>query len=338
MPQANLQVVEDRVVEQEAPLLQVKALKKHFIKRSFWPGTKPRVVRAVDGVDFSVYRGETLGLVGESGCGKTTTGRMLVSLDDPTEGTIHVLKHNILEVPRWERDRLRRHVQMVFQDPYASLDPRMTVGDSISEPMNIQGVGFPAERRERVEQLMLRVGLDPSLAKRPPSQLSGGQRQRVGIARALSLSPSVIVADEPTSALDVSVRAQVVNVLRDIQDQQGLSYVFISHDLATVRYISNRIAVMYLGKIVETAPSEELFRHPLHPYTRALLAAVPIPDPVLESQREEQLLTGDLPSPSNPPSGCHFHTRCPVATARCSVEAPELKSYGPEHNASCHLI
>lgn len=324
---------------EETPVLEVRGLKKHFAKNSLFPWKKPAsAVRAVDGIDFSLQRRQTVGLVGESGCGKTTTGRLIVRLEDPTEGQILVDGTDVASLDGKELKQHRRQVQMVFQDPYASLDPRMTIRDSIAEPMTIQGIGSRAERYERVADLMQQVELDPTLGARLPRQLSGGQRQRVGIARALALSPSVIVADEPTSALDVSVRAQVINLLKDVQEETGLSFLFISHDLSTVRYISDHIAVMYLGKIVEQAPAEELFDQPLHPYTRALLSAVPIPDPVLEERREITLLAGDLPSPANPPAGCRFNTRCPMATARCRDEEPALKDYGAGRLAACHYI
>ena len=319
-------------------LLEVRGLKKHFVKRPFFAWQPSTVVRAVDGIDLTLRPGETLGLVGESGCGKTTTGRLLVRLEDPTDGRIFLRGVEAGRLRGGPLKEYRRSIQMIFQDPYASLDPRMRVRDSVMEPLTVNGIGTPRERVERAALLMEQVGLDPSMGDRYPSQLSGGQRQRVGTARALALSPEVIVADEPTSSLDVSVRAQVINLLRDLQQRHGLSFIFISHDLATVRHISDTIAVMYLGKIVEQAPAEELLTRPLHPYTRALLSAVPIPDPVLEAQREVHLLTGDLPSPANPPSGCRFRTRCPIATARCTEHEPPMLEYGPGHIAACLYI
>lgn len=320
----------------ESVVLEVENLSKHFAKPGGLFRGPGRTVRAVDGISFSVRKGETLGIVGESGCGKTTTGRMIVHLEEPTGGTIRLDGQDVTHLGKADFERYRRRVQMVFQDATSSLDGKMRVGDCISEPLDTRREGSRAERQARVIELLSLVGMPAEMASRYPHQLSGGQRQRVGIARALALSPEIIVADEPTSALDVSVRAQVVNLLRDLQDEFALSYIFISHDLSTVRYISRQVAVMYLGQIVESGPSEAIFKSPAHPYTRALLAAVPVPDPRLEAQREVLLLEGDLPSPANPPAGCRFNTRCPLATARCREEAPLLRQVESGHDVACH--
>ncbi len=318
--------------------LEVRGLKKHFIKKSMIPWEPTVNIRAVDGVDFIVSPGQVVGLVGESGCGKTTLGRMLVRLEDPTEGEILFDGVDLAKMRGQPLKEFRRRIQMIFQDPYSSLDPRMKIHESVAEPLTVNGIGLASERVERSKMLLEQVGLDATFADRYPSQLSGGQRQRVVIARALALGPAVIVADEPTASLDVSVRAHVINLLRDLQRSNGLSFVYISHDLSTVRYICDTINVMYLGKIVEQGPSEELFQRPLHPYTQALLSAVPVPDPVLEAQREQKLVGGELPSPANPPPGCAFHTRCPIAISRCREEAPALRMYGPRRSAACHLV
>lgn len=319
-------------------VLEVRGLKKHFVQKTFFPWQKPTVVRAVDGIDLTVKRGQTLGLVGESGCGKTTTGRMIVRLEPATAGQILVQGEDITKFHGAQIRDYRQRVQMIFQDPYSSLDPKMKIGDIIAEPLTVRHEGSKRERVERVVDLMTKVGLDPAFRERYAAQLSGGQRQRIGIARSLALNPSVIVADEPTSALDVSVRAQVINLLRTLQEEMELSFIFISHDLATVRYVSDVIAVMYLGKVVELAPALQLFERPLHPYTRALLAAVPVADPELEQRREVQLLAGEPPSPANPPAGCRFSTRCPLATSRCHEEEPLLVEYGSDRSAACHYV
>jgi oligopeptide/dipeptide ABC transporter ATP-binding protein len=317
-------------------LLEVRDLKKHF---PIYAGLFSRVagqVYAVDGVSFRIERGETLGLVGESGCGKSTVGRTLLKLLEPTDGKIIVRGADITGLDREEMLPYRRQMQMIYQDPYASLNPRMSAGEIVGEPLTIHRVGATAERRERVEYLFDRVGLRPETIDRFPHEFSGGQRQRIGIARALALSPELIVGDEPVSALDVSIQAQIINLLIDLQDEFGLSYLFVAHDLAVVEHISHRVAVMYLGRIVEMTDKRTLFDMPLHPYTEALLSAVPIPKARAKG-RKRVILTGDVPSPINPPPGCHFHQRCPYAMARCKVEAPALREVVPGHLASCHL-
>jgi oligopeptide/dipeptide ABC transporter ATP-binding protein len=329
--------VQGPITAPEDVVLEARDLVKHFTFRRGFLGRSRRVVRAVDGVCFQVRRGRTLGLVGESGCGKTTVGRVLVRLEDPTAGELRFGGVDVAGLRGADVKAYRTRVQMVFQDPSASLDPKMRVGESIAEPMFLQR-WTGAVREERTASLLDRVGLHSSLAARYPHELSGGQRQRVGIARALTLEPEVIVADEPTSALDVSVRAQVINLLRDLQAELGIAYLYISHDLSTVRYVSDEVAVMYLGQIVERAPSEELFVAPLHPYTRALLDAVPVPDPAAESQRTVMLLEGEVPDPTNPPSGCRFHTRCPLAIARCAEEVPAFRAVAPAREVACHLV
>ncbi len=293
-------------------------------------------IKAVDGVSFNVRRGETLGLVGESGCGKTTTGRCILQLYRPTAGQIIFDGRELTGLASRELRTMRREMQVIFQDPYSSLNPRMTAGNIIGEPLVVHGlVKGKAEYRERVAELLQNVGLNPYMADRFPHEFSGGQRQRIGVARALSVGPKFIVADEPVSALDVSIQAQIINLLEDLQEQFNLTYLFIAHDLSVVRHISDRVGVMYLGHIVELADRGEIYVNPVHPYTRALLSAVPIPDPVIDAQRERILLTGEVPSPLNPPSGCVFHPRCPAAIDDCSRVMPELREVSPNHWASC---
>jgi oligopeptide/dipeptide ABC transporter ATP-binding protein len=318
-----------------APLIEVIDVKKHFPIRKGILGRTVGNVLAVDGISFAINEGETLGLVGESGCGKTTVARTVLRLIEPTSGQIKVRGQDISGLSKSEMRPLRRQMQIVFQDPFSSLNPRIRVGKIVGEPLKVHNVGDKRERRERVAQLFQRVGLRPEQIDNYPHQFSGGQRQRVSIARALALDPGFIVADEPVSALDVSIQAQVINLLMDLQRELGLSYLFVSHNLAVVEHISHRVAVMYLGRIVEYADKVSLFANPLHPYTEALLAAVPLPDPSLSRPRHR--VTGDVPSPINPPSGCHFHPRCPIAEARCKTERPALREVAPGHQVSCHL-
>jgi oligopeptide transport system ATP-binding protein len=319
-------------------LVRVEGMKKHFpITRGLVFKRRIGAVRAVDGVSFEVYRGETLGLVGESGCGKSTTGRTILQLYRPTDGDVYFQDVNLAELEGRELNRMRRRMQMIFQDPYASLDPRMTVGTIVSEPLDIHRSHTGKARTERVQELLDLVGLNPYFVSRYPHEFSGGQRQRIGIARALALQPDFIICDEPISALDVSIQAQVVNLLEDLQQQFGLTYLFIAHDLSMVRHISNRMAVMYLGKIVELADRVELYEHPLHPYTQALISAVPIPDPVADAARQEIILEGEVPSPANPPQGCNFSTRCPRVMDICLEEEPEFKDIGSGHRVACFL-
>ncbi|MBV9217403.1 MAG: dipeptide ABC transporter ATP-binding protein [Acidobacteria bacterium] len=314
--------------QQRSPLLETRGLVKHFPVEN-----SDDVVRAVDGVSFGIDEGETLGLVGESGCGKSTVGRCLLRLIEPTGGEIVFEGRNILPLSHSEMRSLRREMQMIFQDPYASLNPRLSIRSIISEPLKIHGIGNKREQNERVADLLKRVGLDPKYADRYPHEFSGGQRQRIGIARALALNPKLIVCDEPVSALDVSVQAQVVNLLEDLQDELGLTYLFISHGLAVVEHISDRVAVMYLGKIMEICDAAELYSKPLHPYTKALLSAIPVPDP--RHKRARIVLQGDVPTPIDPPSGCRFRTRCPWAIAACAETVPELRELAPGHFAAC---
>jgi oligopeptide transport system ATP-binding protein len=318
-------------------LLEVRDLVKHFPVSAGL--RRPMVsVKAVDGVSFTLHRGETLGLVGESGCGKTTTGRCVLLLERPTSGQVVFEGTELTTLPEAKLRGMRRRMQVIFQDPYSSLNPRMTVGQILAEPLKVHAlVTEKNARAARVHELLGQVGLLPQHARRYPHQLSGGQRQRVGIARALAMEPALIVCDEPVSALDVSIQAQIVNLLEDLQKRLGLTYLFIAHDLSVVRHISDRVVVMYLGKVAEVADRRALYEEPLHPYTRALLSAVPIPDPKLEAHRERTVLRGEVPSALTPPSGCVFHPRCPIAVARCSAEIPALREIRPGHWAACHL-
>ncbi len=325
------------MTDEKEILIKVEDLKKYFPIMRGIIRRKVGDTKAVDGISFDIYKGETLGLVGESGSGKTTTGHVILQLYPATSGRILFEGLNLAELNGEELRKIRPQMQMIFQDPHACLNPRMTVGSIISEPMVEHGVGTRKERQEHIDKLLDLVGLDPTHANRYPHEFSGGQRQRIGIARALALNPEFIVCDEPIAALDVSIQAQVVNLLEDLQAEFGLTYLFISHDLSMIRHISQRVAVMYLGHIMELANRKEIYENALHPYTQALLSAVPTPNPVLEEKRKRIILTGDVPSPSNPPPGCTFHTRCPIAVDLCHQEVPEWRELRPGHWVSCHL-
>ncbi len=319
-------------------LVEVRGLKKYFpITQGIIIQRKVADVKAVDGLDFTIERGETLGLVGESGCGKSTTGRTILQLYRPTAGEVLFEGKDLVKLEGEQLRKMRRNMQMIFQDPYASLNPRMTVGDIVGEPLEVHNLAQGKEKKEQVQELLQVVGLNPYFVNRYPHEFSGGQRQRIGIARALAVKPAFIVCDEPISALDVSIQAQIINLLEELQEKFNLTYLFIAHDLSVVRHISDRIAVMYLGKIVELTDRTALYQNPLHPYTKALLSAIPIPDPVIEEKRERIILTGDVPSPVHPPSGCRFHTRCPVAIDICKRVDPEWRELGTGHYVACHV-
>jgi oligopeptide transport system ATP-binding protein len=326
-------------MSEKSVLVQVQNLKKYFpITRGIVVQRQVGAIKAVDGITFNIYQGETLGLVGESGCGKSTTGRTILQLYRPTAGDVRFEDESLVEMKGEQLRRQRRRMQMIFQDPYASLNPRMTVGSIVGEPLEVHNVAAGKERQERVQELLELVGLNPYFVNRYPHEFSGGQRQRIGVARALALNPEFIVCDEPISALDVSIQAQVVNLLEDLQEQLGLTYLFIAHDLSMVRHISDRVAVMYLGKIVELTDRDTLYANPRHPYTEALLSAVPIPDPEVEERRRRIILEGDVPSPANPPLGCNFNTRCPKVMQVCYEQEPEFIEIAPGHWCACHLV
>ncbi len=325
-------------VRNQEQLIQVEGLKMHFpITQGIILQRQVGSIKAVDGLDFDIRRGETLGLVGESGCGKSTTGRAILQLYRPTAGHVYFEGEDLTQMKGERLRRQRRRMQMIFQDPYASLNPRMTVGNIIGEPLEVHNIASGKERRERVQELLQVVGLNPYFINRYPHEFSGGQRQRIGIARALAVKPDFIVCDEPISALDVSIQAQIINLLEELQEQFGLTYLFIAHDLSVVRHISDRVAVMYLGKIVELTDRDTLYANPLHPYTQALLSAVPIPDPVIEAKRQRIILEGDVPSPANPPKGCNFCTRCPRVMPICKENEPPFKDVGNDHRVACFL-
>ncbi|MGE3961379.1 MAG: ABC transporter ATP-binding protein [Dehalococcoidia bacterium] len=336
---AGSKVAYQSTVKQGETLVNVQGLKMYFpINAGLFVQKKVADVRAVDDLTFHVTKGETLGLVGESGCGKSTTGRALIQLYRPTGGSVNFGGTELTKLGGTELRRFRRRMQMIFQDPFSSLNPRMSVQQIIGEPLAIHGLYKGAERAERIEYILQAVGLNPAFARRYPHEFSGGQRQRIGIGRALAVEPEFIVADEPVSALDVSIQAQVINLMEDLQQQFGLTYLFIAHDLAVVRHISDRVAVMYLGKMMELADRNELYDNPLHPYTKALLSAVPITDPELERKRERIILTGDVPSPLRPPPGCVFNTRCPIAVDECRERVPEWREVVPAHWVACHRV
>ena len=325
-------------VRNQEQLIQVEGLKMHFpITQGIILQRQVGSIKAVDGLDFDIRRGETLGLVGESGCGKSTTGRAILQLYRPTAGHVYFEGEDLTQMKGERLRRQRRRMQMIFQDPYASLNPRMTVGNIVGEPLEVHNIASGKERRERVQELLQVVGLNPYFVNRYPHEFSGGQRQRIGIARALAVKPDFIVCDEPISALDVSIQAQIINLLEELQEQFGLTYLFIAHDLSVVRHISDRVAVMYLGKIVELTDRDTLYANPLHPYTQALLSAVPIPDPVIEAKRQRIILEGDVPSPANPPKGCNFSTRCPRVMPICKENEPPFKDVGNDHRVACFL-
>ncbi|QUH20070.1 ABC transporter ATP-binding protein [Alkaliphilus sp. B6464] len=330
--------VRKNIVLEKNILIEVKNLKKYFPVRKDISLGKVQYIKAVDDISFHINEGETLGLVGESGCGKSTLGRTIIRLYDSTEGDVFYKGQNISRMKEKDIKPYRRKMQVVFQDPYASLNPRMTVDELIKEPLSIHNIGSEEERSDRVYELLEKVGLNPSYFNRYAHEFSGGQRQRIGIARALAINPEFILCDEPISALDVSIQAQVVNMLEELQNEMGLTYLFIAHDLSMVRHISHRIGVMYLGKLVELADSNELYNRPAHPYTQALLSSIPVPDPRLAKSKIKTILEGDVPSPLNPPSGCKFRTRCKYATAKCAEIEPQMKDIGGGHMAACHLF